>query len=187
MLINIKYILFYLLLPVWLHMSSTLMKYDGVDQPNLHSIRQSLISALDSQIVTDSLYNNLTSIHNRSPLINGYIGAVQALKAKHTWNPYYKIKYLNAAETTFKSAVINDPHNIEIRFMRFSIEHYVPGFLGYNKNLIADKDEIIKQVEKKYYAQADKPLVKTIISFLIASNRCSPAQVTNLKQHLTEL
>lgn len=160
---------------------------DDATEPNLHTIRKLLITALNSSKTTDSLYTNLGNIKNRSSLINGYMGTLQALKAKHTWNPYYKIKYLNGAEKTFKSAVTGDPTNIEIRFMRFSVEHNVPGFLGYTKNLVADRTEIIKQIERKHYSSADAALVKTIITFLIDSKRCTPAEHNILTQHLASL
>ncbi|MFD0795006.1 hypothetical protein ACFQZX_15395 [Mucilaginibacter litoreus] len=166
---------------------STAFTTDDAVQPNLHHIRKLLVTALDSKKVTDSLYNNLTSIKDRHPLINGYIGTLQALKAKHAWNPYYKIKHLNDSEKTFKEAVSHDPHNIEIRFMRFSIEHNVPGFLGFNKNLVTDRQEMVRQIENKNYSSADKALVKTIIDFLIESKRCTPAENNMLKQTLSAL
>jgi hypothetical protein len=157
------------------------------EQPNLHVIRKLLMSAINSGKVTDSLYRNLASIKNPTGLINSYMGTLEALKAKHSWNPYYKIKYLNDAEKTFKAAVTRDPHNIEIRFMRFSVEHNVPGFLGYTKNLIADKDEIIKQIDRKHYSSADAALVKTIITFLLDSKRCTSAEQSKLSQYLAAL
>jgi hypothetical protein len=160
---------------------------DDATEPNLPVIRKLLVTAITSSKTTDSLYNHLGGIKNRTSLINGYIGTLQALKAKHTWNPYYKIKYLNDAEKTFKNAVTGDPSNIEIRFMRFSVEHNVPGFLGYTKNLVTDRTEIIKQIERKHYASADAALVKTIITFLIDSKRCTPAEHNILTQHLASL
>ena len=160
---------------------------DDATEPNLHTIRKLLITALNSSKTTDSLYKNLDGLKNRSSLINGYMGTLQALKAKHTWNPYFKIKYLNDAEKTFKGAVAGDPSNIEIRFMRFSVEHNVPGFLGYTKNLVADRTEIVKQIDRKHYASADAALVKTIITFLIDSKRCTPAEHSILTKHLASL
>jgi hypothetical protein len=187
--IKFKYILLsalmLLLLPI--NHTNAFTRNDDIVEPNLHVIRKLLISAMNSKKTTDSLYANLNAIKDRSALINGYIGTLEALKAKHALNPYFKIKYLSNSEKTFKAAVSRDPHNIEIRFLRFSVEHHVPGFLGYNKNLNADCQEIIKQLDKKYYASADKPLVKTIITFLINSKRCTLAESNNLKQYLAAL
>jgi hypothetical protein len=187
---RLKYIVLSCLLMLFVPLAycgTTLNKLDEIYEPNLHVIRKLLITALNSKKTTDSLYNNLNAVKNKSALINGYMGTLQALKAKHAWNPYFKIKHLNDCQKTFTDAVQRDPHNIEIRFMRFSIEHNVPGFLGFNKNLTADREEIIKQVDNKHYAQADKALVKTIITFLLNSQRCTPAENTDLKKHLAAL
>jgi len=156
-------------------------------EPNISAIRKSLISAVNSGKTTDSLYQQLEVMNNKTPLITGYMGTLQALKAKHSWNPYNKIKYIKNCEKTFQMAVHQDPHNIEIRFMRFSVEHNVPSFLGYNKNLGADKAEIIRQLDKGFYAQADTQLVRTIIKFLLDSKRCTAAETRNLNQHLAAL
>lgn len=160
---------------------------DDLADPKPHIIRKLLITAIESKKTTDSLYTSLAAVKSPSALTSGYMGTLEALKAKHAWNPYYKVKYLNDCEKTFKAAIHRDPHNIEIRFMRFSIEHNVPGFLGYNKNLEADKDEIIKQLGHKHYAQADEALVKTIINFLLESKRCTTAETHSLKLYLAAL
>jgi len=157
------------------------------DTPNPKVIRKQLLEALESRSLTDSLYNSLTTATNKTPLLVCYQGVVQALRAKHAWNPYYKVKYLNDSQKTLQKAVTREPNNIEIRFMRFSIEHNVPGFLGYNKNLIADREEIIKQLDRKYYATADKEVVRTIIKFLIDSKRCTLAENENLQHQLAAL
>ncbi|OOQ58114.1 hypothetical protein BC343_10710 [Mucilaginibacter pedocola] len=156
-------------------------------EPDVHVIRKLLVTALESKKTTDSLYKSLTAIKNRSGLINAYIGTLEALKAKHAWNPYYKVKYLNDCEKTFKTAVAADPHNIEIRFMRFSIEHNVPKFLGYTKNLVDDREEIIKQLDAKNYTSADKTLQRTIIKFLLESKRCTAEEQHKLNQYLAAL
>ena len=157
----------------------------GIPEPKV--FRKQLLIALERRSLTDSLYNELTATPNKSPLNVCYLGVVQALKAKHAWNPYYKVKYLKDSEKTLQTAVSREPDNMEIRFMRFSIEHNVPGFLGYNKHLLADKDEMIKQLNKKYYATADHELVVTIIKFLISSKRCTPHENEVLHKQLAAL
>lgn len=155
--------------------------------PNMPAIRKQLVRAIDSKQTTDSLYESLGLIPQRAGVINAYRGTLEALKAKHAWNPYYKIKYLNNAENTFKQAVAQDPHNIEIRFMRFSVEHNVPGFLGYTKNLTADKLEMIRQVELKNYGTADKDLVVALIKFVLESKQCTSTEYNSLNKQLAEL
>jgi hypothetical protein len=150
-------------------------------QQHINTIRPQLTQALNSSKTTDSLYNALSNYKEQTPVINSYIATLEALKAKHTWNPYNKIKYINDSEKTFANAVAADPHNIEVRFMRFSVEQNIPSFLGYNKNLQADREEIIDQLKKNRYGTADKELAINIIQFLLASKRCTPAENTYLK------
>lgn len=156
-------------------------KYD------VKALRKQLIQALEKRSVNDSLYRVLSADKNRPPLITSYYGAVQALKAKYTWNPYYKIKYIKDAENTLQTAVNEEPHNMEIRFMRFSIEHNVPGFLGYDKHLDMDRKEMILQLDKKSYPAADKDVAITIIKFLLDSKRCTAQETEHLHKHLAEL
>jgi hypothetical protein len=157
------------------------------EEPNLKAIRKQLREAINDSKTADSLYKSLSAIKNRTGIIEGFIAGVQALKAKHAWNPYAKIKYINNCEKTFEKAVVADPHNIEIRFMRFSVEDSVPGFLGYKKNLAPDSEEIITQLDKKNYGTADKILTIEIIKYLANSRRCTPAQVEELNKHLAAL
>lgn len=166
---------------------TTIIGVADTPQPNIPNLRKKLMQAIDSKPTTDSLYKSLNLMPQRSGLLNGYRGALEALKAKHAWNPYFKIKYLNNCEDTFKGAVAQDPHNIEIRFMRFSVEHNVPGFLGYTKNLSIDKQEMIRQIELKNYGTADKELVLIVIKFMLDSKQCTPAESTFLNKTLVAL
>lgn len=150
-------------------------------------VRKQLLLALENRKLTDSLDKVFTAAPNKSALNICYWGVIQALKAKHAWNPYYKVKYLNDAEKILQTAVNHEPDNMEIRFMRFSIEHNVPGFLGYTKHLTVDREEMIKQLERKYYATADQDVVITIIKFLLDSRRCTPHENEFLHKQLAAI
>ncbi len=152
--------------------------------PELKNLRQKMVLALNSGNTTDSLYRALEKMPNKPPVFLAYQGTLDGLKAKHSWNPYSKIKYLNTAEKLLQNAVAADPQNIEIRFLRFSIEHNVPGFLGDNKNLVADREMMIKQLNDKNYGTANKEVTMRLIRFLLDSKRCSAAETENLHKQL---
>ncbi|MEO6520693.1 MAG: hypothetical protein ABIN91_03385 [Mucilaginibacter sp.] len=156
-------------------------------QSDLKLLRKKLIIAIGSSKTTDSLYNALNHLPNKTALTTAYMGALDALKAKHSWNPYSKIKYLDTSEKLMQQAVDADPHNIEILFMRFSIQHNVPGFLGFNKNLVSDREDMIAQLSRKNYGTADRELTISIIKFLIGSKRCTAAENEKLHKQLTAL
>jgi hypothetical protein len=155
--------------------------------PELKQLRQKMILALNSGKTTDSLYTALDKMSSKPPVYMAYLGILDGLKAKHSWNPYSKLKYLGTAEKVLKQAADADLHNIEIRFLRFSIERNAPGFLGYNKNLAADREEMIRQLNARNYGTANKPLTIQIIKFLIDSKQCTAAETEALRKHLAVL
>lgn len=155
--------------------------------PKPDDIRHKLTLAINSSKITDSLYKSLANIKDKPPVVISYMGALEALKAKHAWNPYSKLKYINRSEKTFVKAIAADPHNIEIRFLRFSVEHNLPGFLCDNKQLLGDREEIIALVKKEHYNSNDKSLVIAVVKFLLGSKRCTPAENAYLSDALTRL
>jgi hypothetical protein len=157
------------------------------NQQDLKQLRKKLILAIDNGQTTDSLYKILDKEPKKTALTIAYLGALDALKAKHSWNPYSKIKYLNVSEKLMQQAVAEEPHNIEILFMRFSIQHNVPGFLGYGKNLVRDREQMIAQLNNKNYGTADRELTISIIKFLIDSKRCTLAENDRLHKQLATL
>ncbi|MVN23322.1 hypothetical protein [Mucilaginibacter arboris] len=145
-------------------------------------IRKQMLRAINSSKVTDSLYINLKPISKKTPLVTAYIGALEALKAKNSWNPYNKIKYLNLSGKTVQQAVNASPNDMEIRFVRFSIQSNLPHFLGLNKDLEADKTQIIQQLKQKHYGTADKVFVQNIIKFMINSKQCTAQEIGILNE-----
>ena len=176
-----------ILILVWLGMCCDPGAKANDTGPDLKLLRKQLMMAINSSHTTDSLYTDLDHLNNKTPLIVAYMGALDALKAKHSWNPYSKIKSLSQASQLMQKAIDNDPHNIEIRFMRFSVQHNVPAWLGYSKNLDADRDEILQQLGLKNYGTADVELTHSIIRFSIDSKRCSSSQNVKLRQYLIQI
>ncbi len=145
-------------------------------------IKQAMVQAVNSAELTDSLYQELTEIKNPSALILGYMGTLEALKAKHSWNPYNKLSYVARSQKTLQKAIALEPQNIEIRFMRFSIQHFTPFFLGYSKDLSTDRQIIISQFRQKKFGKINPELVKGIAEFMISTERCTRQEVEVLKR-----
>ncbi len=150
-------------------------------------IRKGMLLAIKSPKATDSLYKNLDAINKKTPLVLGYFGALQALKAKDSWNPYKKVKLLVASHKTMEQAVNASPNDMEIRFLRFSIEFYLPGFLSLSKDMVSDKNMIIQQLKQKHYGLADKDYLKNIIKFMVDSKQCTAQEVAFLHEQSAAL
>ena len=116
------------------------------------------------------------------PILLAYTGAIDALIAKHAFNPFTKFSRVLSSLNTLERAVEREPHNLEIRFIRFSILHNLPGFFGYSTEREADITEITYQLSKKDYIKYDSKLQKHVIDFMLASERLSEVQVSQLKK-----
>lgn len=173
-----KHILFFLLL-----VSVSICKAQ-LSPKEIAVLKADLIKAVESSTLTDSLYKKLAKLPNKTPLITAYIGTLEALKAKHSWNPYNKIKYIGVSLKTIQRAIDVDKENLEIRFMRFSIEHYTPGFLGFSKDLDLDRKEIIKHYQNQNFGIADDLLIKNVAKFMIDSKRCTVEEVKILRKFI---
>lgn len=123
----------------------------------------------------------------KTPVITGYIGTLQALKAKHSWNPYNKVKQVANAEKTFEKAIAADPHNLELRYLRYSVEHNLPKVLGKSNNMAADKQEMLDQIAKRQPNDDDKELVINVINYLLQNAEHTQAEKTDLHKQLAAL
>ncbi|NND77894.1 MAG: hypothetical protein HKN39_06895 [Flavobacteriales bacterium] len=96
---------------------------------------------------TEAVLEEVRSIENKSGIILAYEAALQALMAKVVWNPLSKINHLKLSNKIFDLAVEKDPENIEIRFIRFSVEYHIPKWLRLSRNMDKDKDYIMSNLE----------------------------------------
>ncbi|WP_288448547.1 hypothetical protein [uncultured Chryseobacterium sp.] len=67
-----------------------------------------------------------------------YLGGLETVWAKHALNPILKLKAFNKGKRKIEQAVQKEPENIEIRFIRLSVQKHAPSFLGYNDNMKED-------------------------------------------------
>jgi len=151
---------------------------------DLKQLRLEFYAAVKDETAAESLYTRLKKEKSPDPLLQAYFGSVEALRAKHSFNPYNKIAYLKRGSQTLGKAVTRSPDNLEIRFLRFSLEHYVPAFLGYSKNLAADREKIVDLIRKQQTGGLTNGLLQNIAAFMKESGRCSAKEILILERTL---
>lgn len=149
---------------------------------DIRQIHLEYFAAVNNQAKAEQFYLKLKKLKPADPLLQAYYGSAQAVRARYALNPYNKITYLKGGLRTLNSSVVKSPANLEIRFLRFSLQHYIPPFLGMNKHLNEDKKQIIELVRKKQYGLLDSHLLKNIVSFMKESKRCSAAEIAVLNK-----
>ena len=73
-----------------------------------------------------------------------YLGAYQTIWANHVFNPLSKLATFKKGKNNIELAISKEPENVEIRYIRFSVQKNAPSFLGYNSHLKEDKDFLVK-------------------------------------------
>ena len=147
---------------------------------SLSTVRKEYYEAINSSKATNRLHDKLKKAPSNDPLFMAYLGSTQALKARFSWNPYNKLSYLSEGLKTLGEAVRKSPRNLEIRFLRFSLVHYLPSFLGYKNTLHADKKIIIELIHNKQFGAVDTALLKNIIEFMKETKHCTKDEIAIL-------
>lgn len=149
---------------------------------SLPAIRQQYYHAINNSTDADRFYDLLKDSPRNNQILMAYFGCAQAIKARYSWNPYNKLSYLNKGTATLDKAVRNSPDNLEIRFLRFTLQYYIPQFLGYSKDLETDKQKIVELIEKKHFGSMDNKLLNNLIKFMQSNGKCSPKELNILNQ-----
>jgi hypothetical protein len=158
-----------------------------IDSLTLNHIRLLFYEAIEDEDKLTELESFLQkefshNSKNYKPIILAYLGAIEALKGKHAFNPFSKLSHVISSLDILEKAVDRDLHNLEIRFIRFSILHHLPGILGYGKERKDDIVEICYQLSLKDYARYDPKLQKNVIDFMLETERLSDSQILQLKK-----
>jgi len=138
------------------------------------------IKALERMVTELSMNKKLHS----DEILTAYRGGIKALKAKHAFWPFSKLSYLNESMAILDSVISKVPDNLEIRFMRFSILHYVPDFLGWGDEKQADASKIFLLLMEKGYESLPDDLIAGITQFMVDSDRLSPLQEEELASEI---
>lgn len=105
-------------------------------------------------------------------LIAGYQGMSHMIKANFAFNPYNKLSYFIKGKNLLDEAISSDSKNIELRFLRFSVQTNAPAFLGYSGKINEDKKEIMLA----YHQLTDEDLKTRIKKFMNESSSVSKAE-----------
>ena len=143
----------------------------SLNEIDLSAMRKEFYASVNDKEVAERFCKRLQGQYRSSPLLLAYYGSVQAVMAKHSWNPYRKLSFVKNGLRDLGAAVEKSPQSLEIRFLRFSIEHYLPSFLGLSNHLEEDSKKILTLIEKNDFGTADYELVKNMVGFLRKTSR----------------
>ena len=108
---------------------------------DLEYMRLNYEKAFDNKELCRSMMESLT-LKKDEPIYLAYLSGLQTLWANHTINPIAKFGTFEKGRMNLEKAVEMDPNNLEIRFIRLSVQKNAPRFLGYYNNIETDEEFI---------------------------------------------
>ncbi len=116
-------------------------------------------------------------------LMLAYKGTAYTMKADNISGVYNKLQIFNKGKEMLENAVMNDPHNTEIRYLRFQVQENAPAFLSYN-NIEEDRQYIIDHLQD-LLSISDTRFVNIVIRSIIESESITDKEMTIVKAKIS--
>lgn len=112
----------------------------------LEKIRINYEKAASDKKICKAMIDKL-SANTDDALHVAYLGAFQAIWAKHIINPVSKLSTFKKGKKNIEAAVKSKPEDVEIRFVRLSVQLNCPSFLGYSSKIDEDKKIVQSNIQ----------------------------------------
>jgi len=114
----------------------------------LANIRQNIGEVFKTDTVCSKMHEAFEKIDiSSSNLLLGYKGAVEMGMARHHPNVFKKMGFFNNGKDQLEKSIEKDPDNLELRFLRLTIQTNLPAFLGYSESKEKDKAFVLANLE----------------------------------------
>ena len=127
---------------------SVLFMNTSFGDSSLEELRANYHKAVQDKVLCKKMINELEKSKTKSATYLAYLGGFQGIWASHVFNPIKKIQSFKEGKKNIEDAINKDSENIEIRFIRLSIQKNAPSFLGYNNDIEEDRNFIIKNKDQ---------------------------------------
>lgn len=155
-----------------------------MDNLDLNEIRLLYKHAADNSRKCEKLYDLLNAPEvEQYPILLGYKGATQAIRAKHSLFPHLKYSRFKEAIQIIERSIIKDDESVELRFLRFTIQSNSPALFNYKGKIKEDKQLITEALP---HLSEDEGLTEAIATALLTSDTSTKADKELAKQYLSE-
>lgn len=110
----------------------------GSNDPVLHEVRANYSKLVSDKVLCEKMISEFEKARNNSAVHLGYLGGLQTIWANHVFSPVRKLNTFTKGKKNIEQAIKNNPENVELRFIRLSVQRNAPSFLGYGSNMNED-------------------------------------------------
>ena len=147
-------------------------------------IRGRYMQALKRHGALDTLYKQLSAVRSPTPFEESYLGICTGMEAQFADGMWSKYKLAAKSKSHLNRAVDRDTKDTELRFLRFTFEYYLPGFLLMSSHMNTD----LKMVFANIGFLGEAPDVKKVVlEFILSTHRCTPDETKIIERVLAEV
>jgi hypothetical protein len=152
----------------------------------IEQVRDMYFGGWEGQCGATELSQTLSKINiDIDPVLMAYKGAAISTTANCKKMPFTKWNTFNEGKALIEQAVNLAPENIEVRFLRFTVQSNIPGFLNYN-HLKEDKEFLLNSIKSGTLAKKSDNLMSLILIFLLDSGQLGKDEKTIVEQMITK-
>jgi hypothetical protein len=129
---------------------------------NIEKIRRLYLQSSNNDAKLDSLNYWLSNYNQTNNLMSAYYGVNLILKSKYLKNPFKKIKYFEKGREILEDAIIKEPDNIELIFLRYTVQKNTPSILMYKKDIEEDYQSIKSELDSIKDQRLKKHISQTL-------------------------
>ena len=143
-------------------------------------LRDEYYQAAKKSDLAKDFYMKLVSFNeSEDTLVLGYKGMASFMLAHHAKTPPAKLKYFIEGKNQLEKAIHLDLENLELRYLRFTVQTSAPEFLGYRKNIHADKKFILDSIYDG--KSTDKDLINRMVEYMLRTKYCTTKEKKSLR------
>lgn len=153
------------------------------EEPRLIDLREGFRQAVVANEV-ENFFDSVKDLEQLAAPKQAYQACAYAMKAKESWNPFSKLAYIRKYDQLMEKATDQSPNNIEIRFLRFSIEYNLPEWLGMSDHISEDIHYISNHTADIEQLMLHSEYAQYILYFIRETGLCESSTITELQQAL---
>lgn len=150
----------------------------------IDDLRKTYYQATKDKKTYEQLAQHLARYKGNDALVQGFQAGIQGVGAKYAIGFYSKLKHVRNATHAFEKVIKKDPHNPEVRFLRYTIEYHIPRYLLMSGHLQEDKKIVFNGLLNYPHSGIDTEVFKLMREYFLRGDHSTEEekkQLRNLK------
>ncbi len=136
--------------------------------------RELLTRAATSEEAAQLMFKRSAALDSDNEVLKGYAAMSYLMMSKYAGSPMQKLSYFREGKNRLEAAITRSPGNIELLYLRFSVQSNLPAFLGYYRNKTEDKLKLMAWLKTGDIKDTD--LRARVLDFLKQSDELNDAE-----------